>query len=379
MTTYHFLQLYWWAIVSLLGAILVFLMFVQGGQTLLWGMASNDEQKNLLAKFFGHKWELTFTTLVTFGGAAFAAFPLFYSTSFGGAYWLWILILLSFVIQAFSYEFRGKEKNLLGKKTYDTFLMLNGVVGTILIGVAVATFYSGGNFFMDKAGITERTSNVISYWVNDYKGLELIAKPYNLLLGVVVFLAARTLGLLFTINQSSKVKSDAAESLLMKAHSKIKITGLAFVLSFVVFVLLTFLATGYKVNVADSSFDGVNGIIVPQKYLYFNNMVSNLWMAAIFLIGVLLVLWALARTIFKGKSSFYMLGLGVIFAVWPLLLCAGFGDAAYFHSNYDLQSSLTLYNSSSSLYTLKTMAWVSLAIPFVLLYIVYAWKKMTAK
>lgn len=191
MTTYHFLQLYWWAIVSILGAALVFLMFVQGGQTLIGGVARTDDEKKLLLGVLGHKWELTFTTLVTFGGAAFASFPLFYSTSFGGAYWLWIIILLSFVIQAFSYEFRSKEKNLLGKKTYELFLLLNGIVGTLLIGVAVATFISGGNYAMDKMNLTVPSSNIVSYWTNNFRGLELIFKPFNLLLGLVVFLAAK--------------------------------------------------------------------------------------------------------------------------------------------------------------------------------------------
>ena len=233
MTTYHFLQLYWWAIVSLLGAVLVFLTFVQGGQTLLWGTAKNEDEKRILLTIFGHKWELTFTTLVTFGGAAFASFPLFYSTSFGGAYWLWILILLSFVIQSFSYEFRSKERNLLGKNTYETFLMINGIVGTILLGVAVATFISGGNYAMDKMNITTGSSNIISYWTNNYRGLELIFKPFNLLLGVVVFLAARTLGLLFTFNQCSKIEGDAAKNLADRALSKVKVTGTGFVLFFV--------------------------------------------------------------------------------------------------------------------------------------------------
>ena len=238
MTTYHFLQLYWWAIVSILGAVLVFLTFVQGGQTLLWGTAKNEDEKRILLTIFGHKWELTFTTLVTFGGAAFASFPLFYSTSFGGAYWLWILILISFVIQSFSYEFRARERNLLGKKTYETFLMINGIVGTILLGVAVATFISGGNYAMDKMNITTGSSNIISYWTNNYRGLELIFKPFNLLLGVVVFLAARTLGLLFTFNQCSKMEGDAARNLANRALSKVKVTGVGFVLFFVAFVVL---------------------------------------------------------------------------------------------------------------------------------------------
>lgn len=379
MTTYHFLQLYWWAIVSLLGAVLVFLTFVQGGQTLLWGTAKNEDEKRILLTIFGHKWELTFTTLVTFGGAAFASFPLFYSTSFGGAYWLWILILLSFVIQSFSYEFRSKERNLLGKNTYETFLMINGIVGTILLGVAVATFISGGNYAMDKMNITTGSSNIISYWTNNYRGLELIFKPFNLLLGVVVFLAARTLGLLFTFNQCSKIEGDAAKNLADRALSKVKVTGTGFVLFFVAFVVCLFLTTGYRVDTASETFNGINGPIIAEKYAYLHNMLSQWWIAAIFLVGVVLVLIALIRTMFKEKSSFYTAGLGVVMAVFAILLTVGFADMAYFHSLYDINSSLTLYNSSSSLYTLRTMAWVSLAVPFVILYIAYVWRKMTHK
>ena len=379
MTTYHFLQLYWWAIVSILGAVLVFLTFVQGGQTLLWGTAKNENEKRILLTIFGHKWELTFTTLVTFGGAAFASFPLFYSTSFGGAYWLWILILISFVIQSFSYEFRARERNLLGKKTYETFLMINGIVGTILLGVAVATFISGGNYAMDKMNITTGSSNIISYWTNNYRGLELIFKPFNLLLGVVVFLAARTLGLLFTFNQCSKMEGDAARNLANRALSKVKVTGVGFVLFFVAFVVCLFLTTGYRVDTASDSFNGINGPILEEKFAYLHNMLNQWWIAAIFLIGVVLVLIALGRTMLKEKSSFYTAGLGVVLAVFAILLTIGFADMSYFHSLYDINSSLTLYNSSSSLYTLKTMAWVSLAVPFVILYIAYVWRKMTQK
>lgn len=379
MTTYHFLQLYWWAIVSILGAALVFLMFVQGGQTLIGGVARTDDEKKLLLGVLGHKWELTFTTLVTFGGAAFASFPLFYSTSFGGAYWLWIIILLSFVIQAFSYEFRSKEKNLLGKKTYELFLLLNGIVGTLLIGVAVATFISGGNYAMDKMNLTVPSSNIVSYWTNNFRGLELIFKPFNLLLGLVVFLAARTLGLLYVYNQTSKLEGDAASDIASRCQSKLKVTGIGFVLFFVAFVVCMLMQTGYRLDVSSAMFNGVDGPLVEEPYAYLHNMLNFPWITAVFLIGVILVLIGLFRAIFKGKSAFYVTGLGVFLAVASMLLCIGWGDLAYFHSLNDIQSSLTLYNSSSSLYTLKTMAWVSLAVPFVILYIGYVWKKMTAK
>lgn len=379
MTTYHFLQLYWWAVVSVLGAVLVFLMFVQGGQTLLFGTAKNDAQKKILTTIFGHKWELTFTTLVTFGGAAFASFPLFYSTSFGGAYWLWILILLSFVIQSFSYEFRSKEKNLLGTKTYDAFLFINGVVGTILIGVTVGGFVTGGNFMMDKMNITNLGSNIISYWTNDYKGLELILVPANLLLGIVIFLCARTLGLMYTINQCEKIKGEDAEELSQRSASRLIVSGTAFVLFFVAFVVVLFLTTGYKVDVNSPLFNGVDGPIIAEKYAYLHNMLTIWPLAVVFLLGVVCVLAGLGRTILWGKSTFYLTGLGVVLAVFALLLSFGWNDMSYFHSNTDINSSLTLYNSSSSLYTLKTMAYASIAVPFVIAYIAYVWKKMSAK
>lgn len=380
MTTYHFLQLYWWTIVSLLAGILVFLMFVQGGQTLIAGTAKNENQRKILLRIFGHKWELTFTTLVLVGGALFASFPLYYSTSFGGAYWLWILILLSFVLQAVSYEFRSKEKNLLGSKTYDIFLIINGFAGTILLGVAVASFFTGGNFAVDKMSLANSASTTISYWTNDWKGLELIANGMNILLGAVVFLAARTLGLLYVINQTLKMDGDKdAEDLAQRAYSKLPVTAIAFVLTFVVFVLQVFLMTGYKVNTADPSFNGITGEIFGEKYAYLHNMLDNPWVAAVFVAGVVLVLVSLYRVLRLRKSSFYMTGLGVVLAVFALLLCAGYGDTSFFHSNGDIQNSLTLYNSSSSFYTLKTMAYVSIAVPFVLLYIVYVWRKMTLK
>ncbi|MGM9775000.1 MAG: cytochrome d ubiquinol oxidase subunit II [Candidatus Egerieousia sp.] len=380
MTTYHLLQLYWWTIVSLLAGILVFLMFVQGGQTLIAGTAKNENQRKILLRIFGHKWELTFTTLVLVGGALFASFPLYYSTSFGGAYWLWILILLSFVLQAVSYEFRSKEKNLLGSKTYDIFLIINGFAGTILLGVAVASFFTGGNFAVDKMSLANSASTTISYWTNDWKGLELIANGMNILLGAVVFLAARTLGLLYVINQALKMDGDKdAEDLAQRAYSKLAVTSIAFVLTFVVFVLQVFMMTGYKVNTADPSFNGITGEIFGEKYAYLHNMLDNPWVAAVFVAGVVLVLVSLYRVLRLRKSSFYMTGLGVVLAVFALLLCAGYGDTSFFHSNGDIQNSLTLYNSSSSFYTLKTMAYVSIAVPFVLLYIVYVWRKMTLK
>ena len=261
METLYFLQHYWWAVVSLLGALLVFLLFVQGGQTLLFGTATDEEDRKALISAFGHKWEITFTTLVTFGGAAFASFPLFYSTSFGGAYWLWILILLLFVLQAVSYEFRNKVSNLLGRKTYDMFLYLNGLFGTILLGVAVGTLFSGGAYALDRMNITDTAAATVSYWTNDTMGLEAITDPFNLLLGIVLFWLARILGLLYVINQYSGCAERS--DLIYRCKVQLKVYPVAFVLAFVLFLAVLFLKTGYEV-------DPSTGYISAVKYKYFN-------------------------------------------------------------------------------------------------------------
>ena len=363
----YFLQHYWWLLVTLLGALLVFLMFVQGGQSLLFVIAKSKDEKSLLVNAMGHKWEMTFTTLVTFGGAIFASFPLYYSTSFGGAYWLWMAILFLFVIQAVSFEFRNKAGNLLGAKTYEIFLFLNGALGTFLIGAAVGTFFTGAAFNMEKGNIADISAPVISSWANGWHGLDALANPFNLLLGVGVFLAARTLGLLYVTRY---VESD---SLVAKTQKEVKITGSVFVVGFVVILIVLFTMTGYRV-------DPVTGIISPEKYKFLHNMIQLIWPAAMLLIGVLLVLFGLGTEfISKGKYSFYITGLGVVLAVWSLLICAGFNNTAYFVSTVDPQQSLTLYNSSSSLFTLKVMAYVSLFIPVVLLYMAWVWRKLVSK
>lgn len=342
-------------------------MFVQGGQSLLLGTARNKEEKMLLINALGHKWELTFTTLVTFGGAIFASFPLYYSTSFGGAYWLWIAILFLFVIQAVSYEYRSKKGNLLGSRTYEFFLFLNGMFGSMLIGVAVGTFFTGGSFVMDKMSITETFRPTISYWTNSWHGLEAIAVPFNLLMGIVVFLAARTLGLLYVIMQ---IDSDTLKT---KCKSQVKVTGVSFVILFVILLAAIFTRTGYSV-------DPESGVIAPVQYKYFHNMIETVWPGVMLLIGTVLVLWGLGSNYFSsGKRSFYITAGGIVLAVWSILLCAAFNNTAFFVSNYDIQESLTLYNSSSSLFTLKVMAYVSLIIPAVVAYIVYVWRALTRK
>ena len=360
-----FFQHYWWFLVSLLGAILVFLLFVQGGQTLLFSLPKTANERTLLVNALGRKWELTFTTLVTFGGAAFASFPLFYSTSFGGAYWLWIAILFSFVIQAVGYEFRNKAGNLLGQKTYECFLLCNGLFSTILLGVAVAMFFNGAAFTMEKVNITNTVHPVISSWTTAWHGLEALVQPFNLLLGLVVFFLARTLGLLFVMYQLDH------EALTQRARKQLLLNAALFVVLFVVFVLWLFLKTGYQVN-PDS------GVISAQSNKYFFNMIAVPWLGILLLAGVVLVLYGLVRALFfNPRCAFWITGVGVVLAVLSLLLCAAFNNTAYLISTVNPQQSLTLYNSSSSLFTLKAMSIVSLFIPAVLAYITYVWYSLS--
>lgn len=368
METLHFLQQYWWAVVSLLGALLVFLMFVQGGQTLLFGIAQDEDEKQFIISTLGHKWEITYTTLVTFGGAAFASFPLFYSTSFGGAYWLWLLILFLFVLQAVSYEFRDKQGNLFGKKSYDTFLFLNGLLGTLLIGVAVGTLYTGGAYYMNKANITNVIAPTVSYWANGWRGIECLANPVNLLLGVVVLLAARTMGLYYTLCNAPATFT----GFIGRAKKHFTFSAVAFVLLFVVFLAVLLLMKGYEANPA-------NGVINEVPYKYFNNFITLVWPLVVLLAGVVLVLYGLGYAIIKGKftmPAFYITGGGITLAVWAILICAAFNNTAYFPSTVSLQDSLTLANSSSSQFTLTAMAIASLMVPFVVAYIAYCWKKL---
>ena len=368
METLHFLQQYWWAVVSLLGALLVFLMFVQGGQTLLFGIAKDEDEKQFIISTLGHKWEITYTTLVTFGGAAFASFPLFYSTSFGGAYWLWLLILFLFVLQAVSYEFRDKQGNLFGKKSYDTFLFLNGLLGTLLIGVAVGTLYTGGAYYMNKANITNVIAPTVSYWANGWRGIECLANPVNLLLGAVVLLAARTMGLYYTLCNAPATFT----GFIGRAKKHFTFSAVAFVLLFVVFLAVLLLMKGYEANPA-------NGVINEVPYKYFNNFITLVWPLVVLLAGVVLVLYGLGYAIIKGKftmPAFYITGGGITLAVWAILICAAFNNTAYFPSTVSLQDSLTLANSSSSQFTLTAMAIASLMVPFVVAYIAYCWKKL---
>ena len=366
--TYNFLQHYWWFLVSLLGALLVFLLFVQGGNSLLFTLGRTPEERRLMINSTGRKWEITFTTLVTFGGAFFASFPLFYSTSFGGAYWLWMLILFSFVLQAVSYEFQNKLGNILGTKTFQWFLVANGIIGPLLLGGAVATFFNGSNFIVEKQNLTSGIEPVISSWANASHGLDALLDPWNLILGLAVFFLARVLGSLYFMNN---IKDDVLES-----RCSVKIIGDAvpFLILFVAFLVRTLLKDGYAV-------DAATGTIVMEPMKYLHNLLDMWYLLIILIIGVALVLYGIIRTV-RSKTyikGIWPAGIGTVLTVLVLFLLAGWNGTAYYPSNIDLQSSLTIQNSSSSEFTLRTMFYVSLLIPFVLAYIAYVWRSLDRK
>lgn len=365
---YVFLQQYWWFVISLLGAILVFLMFVQGGNSLLFSLGKTEEQRTMMVNSTGRKWEFTFTTLVTFGGAFFASFPLFYSTSFGGAYWLWMIILFSFVVQAVSYQFQSKAGNLLGKKTYQTFLVINGVVGPLLLGGAVATFFTGSDFYVNKGNMTDTIMPVISHWGNGWHGLDALANIWNVMLGLAVFFLARVLGLLYFINNIDDREFDA------KCRRALVVNTLLFLVFFLAFVIRTLVSEGFAVNPQTKE-------VYMEPFKYLHNFIDMPWVAALFLIGVVLVLFGIGRTLLKKTfdKGIWFAGAGSVLAVLALMLVAGYNNTAYYPSSADLQSSLTLANSSSSQFTLKTMAYVSILVPFVIAYIFYAWRSIDKK
>ncbi len=367
-STYIFLQNYWWFIISLLAGLLVFLMFVQGGNSLLAMPQLTDSERKLLINSTGRKWEFTFTTLVTFGGAFFASFPLFYSTSFGGAYWVWMLILFTFVLQAVSYEFYSKKGNLLGTKTYRFFLILNGVAAPFLVGVAVATFFTGSEFIVAKDNITAMSMPVISQWANGLHGLEALGNGWNWILGIAVALLVQILGALYLINNLDN------ESVTASCRKVVTVLSLPFVLAFVAFVVFVLTKDGYAVDTA-------TGEVYMQPFKYFRNFVEMPLVAIVFLVGVLLVLAGIYITVFKkgNTKGIWFAGAGTVLAVMGLFMCVGYNGTAYYPSSVDLQSSLTLANSSSSKFTLKTMAWVSILVPFVLAYIVYCWRAINNK
>ena len=366
--TYVFLQHYWWFLVSLLGALLVFLMFVQGANSLIASLGRTPEGMRMVLNSTGRKWEITFTTLVTFGGAFFASFPLFYSTSFGGAYWVWMLILLTFVLQAVSYEFQNKLGNILGPKTFRFFLVLNGVLGPFLIGTAVATFFNGSNFVIEKASLMDQMQPIISRWANASNGLDAVLDPWNLMLGFAVLFLARILGILYVMNN---VNDDD-----IRSRGSVRLVGntVAFLIFFLAFVIRTLLKDGYALNPQ-------SGEIFMEPFKYFNNLIAMWPLLILLLIGVVCVLYGIGRTLVSKTyvKGIWPAGIGTVLTVLVLLLIVGWNNTAYYPSNADLQSSLTIQNSCTSEFTLRTMFYVSLLIPFVLAYIAYCWYSLDKK
>jgi cytochrome d ubiquinol oxidase subunit II len=366
--TYVFLQHYWWFLVSLLGALLVFLMFVQGANSLISSLGRTPEGMRMVLNSTGRKWEITFTTLVTFGGAFFASFPLFYSTSFGGAYWVWMLILLTFVLQAVSYEFQNKLGNILGPKTFRFFLVLNGVLGPFLIGTAVATFFNGSNFVIEKASLMDQMQPIISRWANASNGLDAVLDPWNLMLGFAVLFLARILGILYVMNNVNDED--------IRSRGSVRLVGntVAFLIFFLAFVIRTLLKDGYALNPQ-------SGEIFMEPFKYFNNLIAMWPLLILLLIGVVCVLYGIGRTLVSKTyvKGIWPAGIGTVLTVLVLLLIVGWNNTAYYPSNADLQSSLTIQNSCSSEFTLRTMFYVSLLIPFVLAYIAYCWYSLDKK
>lgn len=369
--TYEFLQHYWWFVVSLLGALLVFLLFVQGANSVARSLGYTEEGRRLVYNSTGRKWEFTFTTLVTFGGAFFASFPLFYSTSFGGAYWLWMIILFTFVLQAVSYEFQNKIGNFLGPRTFQFFLTLNGIVGPLLLGGAVATFFEGSNFVVEKGNLIDAgaLTPVISHWGNASHGLDALLNPWVLVFGFAVVFLARILGILYVMNNIDDED--------IRSRGSVRLIGAAvpFLVLFVAYLVHLLLKDGYAVN--------AEGLVYMEPYKYLNNFIAMWYLLILLLIGVVLVLWAIYTEIVKRESgsskSIWPAGVGTVLVVLALLLCAGWNSTAYYPSTAELQSSLTLQNSCSSEFTLRTMFYVSLLVPFVLAYIVYCWRAIDKK
>jgi len=382
--TYEFLQNYWWFIVSLLGALLVFLLFVQGANSVARSLGYTEEGRRLVYNSTGRKWEFTFTTLVTFGGAFFASFPLFYSTSFGGAYWLWMIILFTFVLQAVSYEFQNKLGNLLGAKTFQFFLTLNGIVGPLLLGGAVATFFEGSNFLVVKENLVNsqvfgpdfNITPVISSWANCSHGLDALLNPWVLVFGLAVVFLARILGILYVMNNVNDED--------IRSRGSVRLIGAAvpFLILFVAYLVHLLLKDGYAYT--------ADGNIVIEPYKYLGNFLEMWYLLIILLIGLVLVLWGIGKEVFmrnstsngegpSSSSGIWFAGIGTVLVVLALLLCAGWNNTAYYPSTADLQSSLTIRNSCSSEFTLRTMFYVSLLVPFVLGYIVYAWRAIDSK
>lgn len=357
--SYLFLQQYWWIIISILAGALVFLLFVQGGQTLIYTLGKTEIEQTMIVNALGRKWEFTFSTLVTFGGAFFASFPLFYATSFGGAYWVWMAILFCFIVQAVSYEFRSKPNNFLGKRTYDTFLFFNGALGPFLLGVVVATLFTGSQFSVNAVNL--------SRWETPYYGLEALLNIQNLALGFAILFLSRTLGILFLIN------SLEGDDLIKRARKRLWYEAGLFLVFFLFFLIRLLFLEGY-------AYDRETGLVFMEANKYLNNILQMPLNTLILLAGVVLVLWGIFISLFKNSTKgIWFAGSGTFLTVFSLFLIAGLNQTAFYPSSFDLQSSLTIENSSSSYYTLKVMAVVSLMIPFVVAYIWYTWKLISNK
>ena len=367
MITYEFLQHYWWFLISLLGGILVFLLFVQGGNALIFIAGNNETHKQLIVNSTGRKWELTFTTLVTFGGAFFASFPLFYSTSFGGAYWVWVLILVTFVFQAVSYEFQNKAGNILGKTAFRVFLTLNGCLAPLLIGTAVGTFFTGSQFTVNKTAVSDIASPVISRWATQWHGLEAVANPFNVEFGLMVMFLSICLGALYILNNI------ANKELCTRIRRCLLVSGCLFLLMFLIVAFQLFTMEGFAVS--------QDNVVSLETGKYWNNLIEMPAVLAMLLIGAALIVGGIGLTIANSqfKRGIWLCGPGTLLAVMSLFMLAGYNGTAYYPSTADLQSSLTITNSCSSEFTLHTMAIVSLIIPFVVAYIAYFWRKMDKK
>lgn len=366
--TYSFLQQYWWLVISLLAAFLVFLLFVQGANSLIFSLGKSPEERRLVINSTGRKWEFTFTTLVTFGASFFASFPLFYSTSFGGAYWLWMIILFSFVVQAVSYEFQNQIGNFLGPKTFQVCLVINGVLAPLLIGGAVATFFDGSNFVINKMNMISSLQPVISRWANSSNGLDALLDPWNVIFGIAVFLLARVLGLLYIINNI------ADETIRLRGRRQLLYNTIAFLVFFLTFLVRTLLKDGF-------AYQPGTGVIFMEPMKYLKNLITMWPLLLIFLAGVILLLLGIVRTVFSKTyiKGIWPAGFGVVMVVLVLLLIAGWNHTAFYPSNVDLQSSLTIANSCSSKTTLKAMFYVSLFLPVVFVYIYFAWRAIDKK
>ncbi len=367
MVTYEFLQNYWWFLIALLGGLLVFLLFVQGGNALIFLAGKTEDERQLIVNSTGRKWELTFTTLVTFGGAFFASFPLFYSTSFGGAYWVWILILITFVFQAVSYEFQNKAGNLLGKNAFRVFLTINGCLAPLLIGTAVGTFFTGSEFMVNKNAVADIGAPVISRWANSWHGLEAVANPFNVEFGLMVMFLAICLGALYMINNIDDNK------LATKLRKSLLICFVGFLIMLVL-VLINFITMeGFAVD--------AEGVVSMEKGKYLHNLLQMPVVLIMFLIGAVLLVTGVVMTLLKKdfRRGIWFAAPGTVLAVMAIFMIAGYNGTSYYPSTADLQASLTLSNSCSSEFTLKTMAIVSLIIPFVVAYIAYFWRQMDKK